>query len=164
MPHQKITQAFVDGLPYQDSGTLWVHDTELAGFNLSIGQRTKTYYAAGEHGSRFIRVKIGRADVTKANEARAVARDVLLPEIRRGVDSRASVRTTRPSTWSACPSCGQRNNASGGPPFPETRLTTDCNQGGKSKAARLDHRKHRRRTRPRLKVQVIANHAGLPFV
>ncbi|MBP7242809.1 tyrosine-type recombinase/integrase [Amaricoccus sp.] len=89
MPHTKITQAYVDGLPYQDSGTLWVHDTELAGFNLSIGQRTKTYYAAGEHGSRFIRVKIGRADVTKANEARAVARDVLLPEIRRGVDPRA---------------------------------------------------------------------------
>ncbi|MFI0397111.1 hypothetical protein [Paracoccus jiaweipingae] len=89
MPHQKITQALVDGLPYQDSGTLWVHDTELAGFNLSIGQRTKTYYAAGEHGNRFIRVKIGRADVTKANEARAVARDVLLPEIRRGVDPRA---------------------------------------------------------------------------
>lgn len=54
MPHQKITQAFVDGLPFQDSGTLWVHDT-----------------------------------VTKANEARAVARDVLLPEIRRGVDPRA---------------------------------------------------------------------------
>lgn len=89
MPHTKITQAYVDGLPFQDSGTLWVHDAELAGFNLSIGQRTKTYYAAGEHGNRFIRVKIGRADVTKANEARAVARDVLLPEIRRGVDPRA---------------------------------------------------------------------------
>lgn len=50
MPHTKITQAYVDGLPFQDSGTLWVHDTELAGFNLSIGQRTKTYCAAGEHG------------------------------------------------------------------------------------------------------------------
>jgi hypothetical protein len=34
-------------------------------------------------------VKIGRSDVTKANEARAVARDVLLPEIRRGVYPRA---------------------------------------------------------------------------
>lgn len=89
MPHQKITQALVDGLPFQDSGTHWVHDTDLAGFNLSVGRRTKTYYAAGEAGGRFIRVKIGRADVTKANEARAVARDILLPEIRRGVDPRA---------------------------------------------------------------------------
>lgn len=89
MPHQKITQALVDSLPYQDSGTFWVHDTELSGFNLSVGKQTKTYYAAGEHAGRFIRVKIGRSDVTKANEARAVARDVLLPEIRRGVDPRA---------------------------------------------------------------------------
>jgi integrase len=89
MPHQKITQALVDSLPYQDSGTFWVHDTELSGFNLSVGKQSKTYYAAGEHAGRFIRVKIGRSDVTKANEARAVARDVLLPEIRRGVDPRA---------------------------------------------------------------------------
>ncbi|GAW34874.1 hypothetical protein RA2_01927 [Roseovarius sp. A-2] len=36
-----------------------------------------------------MRVKIGRADVTKANEARAIARDILLPEIQRGVDPRA---------------------------------------------------------------------------
>lgn len=89
MPHQKITQALVDSLPYQNSGPFWVHDTELSGFNLSVGKQTKTYYAAGEHAGRFIRVKIGRSDVTKANEALAVARDVLLPEIRRGVDPRA---------------------------------------------------------------------------
>jgi hypothetical protein len=88
MPHQKITQALVDGLPYQDT-TVWYHDTELSGFNMSVGKQSKTYYAAGEHAGRFIRVKIGRCDVTKANEARAVARDVLLPEIRRGVDPRA---------------------------------------------------------------------------
>jgi integrase len=99
MPHQKITQALVDSLPYQDASTLWVHDSELSGFNLSVGQRTKTYYAAGEHAGRFIRVKIGRADVTKANEARAVARDVLLPEIRRGVDPRAKQLTDDDQTY-----------------------------------------------------------------
>lgn len=88
MPHTKITQTFVEGLPFQDS-TDWYHDTELAGFNLSVGRRSKTYYAAAENDGRFMRVKIGRADVTKANEARAVARDILLPEIRRGVDPRS---------------------------------------------------------------------------
>ncbi|MDF1716176.1 MAG: tyrosine-type recombinase/integrase [Antarcticimicrobium sp.] len=88
MPHTKITQAFVEGLPFHDS-TDWYHDTELAGFNLSVGRRSKTYYAAAENDGRFMRVKIGRADVTKANEARAVARDILLPEIRRGVDPRS---------------------------------------------------------------------------
>lgn len=85
--HTKITQALVDGLQFQDA-TTWYHDTELSGFNLSVGRRTKTYYAAGEHRGRFVRVKIGRADVTKANEARRIARDELLPAIRRGEDPR----------------------------------------------------------------------------
>lgn len=88
MPHTKITQAFVEGLPFHDS-TDWYHDTELAGFNLSVGRRSKTYYAAAENDGRFMRAKIGRADVTNANEARAVARDIVLPEIRRGVDPRS---------------------------------------------------------------------------
>jgi hypothetical protein len=96
MPHQKITQAYVDGLPFQDSGTLWVHDTELAGFNLSFGQRTKTYCAAGEHRSRFIRVKIGRADVTKANKARAFARALPVDRAVRALD-RLHGSTTRPT-------------------------------------------------------------------
>ncbi|RAP42466.1 hypothetical protein BYZ73_04555 [Rhodovulum viride] len=98
MPHQKITQALVDGLPYPDSGTLWVHDTELAGVNLSIGQRTKTYYAAGEHGNHFIRVKIGRADVTKANVARGCAR----PKSSRCTGTRlTSTRARSGSAWVA---------------------------------------------------------------
>ncbi|MDP2739597.1 MAG: hypothetical protein Q8O82_13075 [Pseudorhodobacter sp.] len=88
MPHQKITQALVDSLPFQEN-TVWYHDTELPGFNLAVGKTAKTFYAAGEHSRRFIRVKIGRADITRVNEARAVSRDVLLPEIRRGVDPRA---------------------------------------------------------------------------
>jgi hypothetical protein len=41
MPHTKITQAFVDGLPYHDS-TTWFHDTDLAGFNMLVGRRSKT--------------------------------------------------------------------------------------------------------------------------
>ena len=87
-PHQKITQALVDSLPYQDK-TVWYHDTELSEFNLSVGQTSKTLYACGEHKRKFVRVKIGRADITKVNVARAVAQNVLLLELRRGVDPRA---------------------------------------------------------------------------
>lgn len=93
MPHQKITQALVDSLPFQDEGTLWVHDTDLPGFNLTVGKTAKTFYAAGEHKRRFIRVKIGRADITQVNKARAVAANYLLPELRRGVDPRAKTMT-----------------------------------------------------------------------
>jgi integrase len=88
MPHQKLTQALVERLPYHDK-TVWYHDADLPGFNLSVGQQSKTLYACGEHKRKFVRVKIGRCDVTKVNEARAVAQNVLLPELRRGVDPRA---------------------------------------------------------------------------
>lgn len=88
MPHTKITQAFVEGLPFHNS-TDWYHDTDLAGFNMSVGRRSKTFYVGAGHQGRYMRVKIGRADVTKADKARTVARDILLPEIRRGVDPRA---------------------------------------------------------------------------
>jgi hypothetical protein len=77
MPHQKITQALVDALPFQDD-TVWYHDTDLPGFNLAVGKTAKTFYAAGEHKRRFIRVKIGRADITQVNKARAVAATFLV--------------------------------------------------------------------------------------
>lgn len=99
MPHQKLTQAFVDGLPFQEV-TVWYHDSELSGFNLAVGRSTKTFYAGGEHKRRFLRIKIGRADVVKVNEARAVARDVLLPEIRVGIDPRAKYLTEQDQTYS----------------------------------------------------------------
>lgn len=92
MPHQKITQALVDSLPFQEN-TVWYHDTDLPGFNLAVGRTAKTFYAAGEHKRRFIRVKIGRADITQVNKARAVAANYLLPELRRGVDPRAKTMT-----------------------------------------------------------------------
>lgn len=87
MPHAKITQAYVDGLPFSDA-TIWHHDTELAGFNLAVGKRTRTFYAASETQGRFLRVKIGRSDLVRVNVARDLARNVLLPEIRAGVDPR----------------------------------------------------------------------------
>ncbi|MFV0444500.1 MAG: tyrosine-type recombinase/integrase [Planctomycetaceae bacterium] len=99
MPHVKLTQALVEGLPFQDS-VIWYHDQELAGLNLSVGRRTKTFYASGENKGRFIRVKIGRADVTKVNEARAVARDILIPEIRRGIDPRAKTYSDDDAAYS----------------------------------------------------------------
>lgn len=87
MPQARITQAFVDGLKQQDA-TVWYHDTTLAGFNLAVGRQTKTFYAGGESKGRFTRIKIARADVVSVATARELARNVLLPEIRAGVDPR----------------------------------------------------------------------------
>ena len=98
MPTVKIDQAFVDKMRKADK-TTWYHDATLAGFALAVGSTGATFYAGGEHKRRFLRVKIGRADVVKVNEARAVARDVLLPELRVGIDPRAQYLSDKDETY-----------------------------------------------------------------
>lgn len=92
MPKAAITQAFVDRLPPADK-TTWYHDTALAGFVLSVGRTSKTFYAAAEFNRSFRRIKIGRADVMQANVARRIARDDMLPSLRQGIDPRPAKPT-----------------------------------------------------------------------
>lgn len=87
MPEASLSQAFVDRLPYSDTTTLY-HDTSLRGLVLSVGKTSKTFYASAEFKRSFRRTKIGRADLVKANTARLVARNVLLPELKSGIDPR----------------------------------------------------------------------------
>ncbi len=42
----KITQALLDSLPFQNSGTFWVNVAEHAGFNHAVGKITKTFCAS----------------------------------------------------------------------------------------------------------------------
>ena len=92
MPQASITQAFVDRLP-QAEKTTWFHDTALSGFQLCVGKSSKTFYACAEFKGSFRRTKIGRADLVKANTARALTRNVLLPELKSGIDPRGKFWT-----------------------------------------------------------------------
>lgn len=88
MPQAKLTKAFVDSLPFSDSGTIWYHDTKLPGLQLSVGRTTKTFFASAEFNRKLLRVKLGRADVMEPNVARKEARDTVLPALRQGEDPR----------------------------------------------------------------------------
>lgn len=83
MAKVKITKSAVDLLPFTTSGQLIVRDTELIGFGVCVGKHSKTYFAQREVYGRTVRIKIGRHNLTTAEEARREARQILA-QIERG--------------------------------------------------------------------------------
>ncbi len=70
----RLTKSTVAALSFSDSGQRVYFDTELRGFLLCVGKRTKTYYAQRQIGAKTVRVKIGGHDVFSADRARDEAR------------------------------------------------------------------------------------------
>lgn len=69
-------------LPYAETGQYRVRDSDVKGFLLLIGKRTKTFMAQGEHwknGSRVFsaRVKVGEFGEMSYRDAKVAAREVL---------------------------------------------------------------------------------------
>jgi integrase len=86
-----LTDRNVSDLPPPTDDRYLARDTELAGFFVQVGQRTKTFMVQGDlrvDGKRqSIRLKIGVAGRMTARKARAVAMEVL-GKIARGEDPR----------------------------------------------------------------------------
>lgn len=77
-----LTDKAVARLPYAAAGQYKARDTELGGFFIQVGKRSKTYMVEGEywrHGVREIRaqVKIGEFGDITTREARTKAKDAL---------------------------------------------------------------------------------------
>ncbi|HEY2530244.1 MAG TPA: Arm DNA-binding domain-containing protein [Xanthobacteraceae bacterium] len=74
---------------FAPSGQRIIRDTQLPGFFVMIGKRTKTFMAQGDlrvNGKRqSIRIKVGEVGEIKTREARAKAKE-LLGSIAKGVD------------------------------------------------------------------------------
>jgi hypothetical protein len=86
-----FTEKTVLAIPFTASGQAVVRDTELPGFLVRCGRRTKTYYVQGDlrvDGTRqTIWVKIGEVGELTAREARGKAKQ-MLGSIADGVDPR----------------------------------------------------------------------------
>jgi hypothetical protein len=86
-----LTDQIIAGLSAPATGRYVVRDSELAGFFVLVGQRSKTFMVQGDlriGGSRqTIRIKIGRADRLTTRKARAAAMETL-GKIARGEDPR----------------------------------------------------------------------------
>lgn len=79
----KLKKSTVEALPFTEMGQKVYFDTELRGFLLCVGRRTKTYYAQRQMGAKTVRVKIGGHDVYAADRARDEAR-LLIARMLRG--------------------------------------------------------------------------------
>jgi hypothetical protein len=93
MPEAKLqlTDKVVTDLPSPAADRYLVRDTDLAGFFVQVGKRTKTFMVQGDLRAggtrRTIRLKIGTADRMTTRKARAAAME-LLGKIARGEDPR----------------------------------------------------------------------------
>jgi len=95
-----LTDKNVAGLPYAPGAQYKARDTELAGFFVVVGSRSKTYFVHGDlrqagQRVRSVQVKVGAAGEFTAREARAKAK-ALLASIANGVDPSEKPRTKTP--------------------------------------------------------------------
>jgi integrase len=92
-----LSDKAIIALHFAASGQQIIRDTELPGFFVMIGKRTKTFMAQGDlrvDGKRqSIRIKIGEVGEIKTREARAKAKE-LLGSIAKGVDPRPKAQSS----------------------------------------------------------------------
>jgi integrase len=92
-----LSDKAIIALRFAPSGQHIIRDTELPGFFVIIGKRTKTFMAQGDlrvNGKRqSIRIKFGEVGEIKTREARAKAKE-LLGSIAKGVDPRRKAQSS----------------------------------------------------------------------
>lgn len=74
---QKLTKAFVEKLPFAQSGQKFYRDTELKGFGLRAGKTKKVYFAESKLHGKTVRASIARHNVITVDEARTRAKKIL---------------------------------------------------------------------------------------
>lgn len=80
---QKLTKAFVDKVGLESCGQMIYRDSDLMGFCLRVGTKTKIYFVESKLRTKTLRVTIGRHDVFTLDDARTQAK-VYLADIARG--------------------------------------------------------------------------------
>src|SRR5262245_66148053 len=77
MPTLRLTKRAIEALPYSSTGQILYRDTELTGFGLRVGKRSKVYFVESQVRRRTVRTSLGRADVFSPEAARKKALLVL---------------------------------------------------------------------------------------
>jgi integrase len=73
MPTLRLTKRTIEALPFAPTGQMLYRDTELTGFGVRIGKRSKVYFVESQVRRRTVRTSIGRADVFSPEAARKKA-------------------------------------------------------------------------------------------
>ena len=77
MPSLRFTKSAVAAIPHPKSGQKIYRDTQLRGFGLRVGAKSKVYIVEGQIHGRTCRTSIGRADVFCPDAARKMALPIL---------------------------------------------------------------------------------------
>lgn len=77
MPMLRLTKRIIETIENPANGQVFYRDTELPGFGLRVGARSKVFFAEGQVLRRTVRVTIGRADVLAPEIARKRALKLL---------------------------------------------------------------------------------------
>lgn len=82
---QKLTKSFVEKIPFPESGQVFYRDSDLKGFALRVGSKSKVYVAESKANGKTVRVTIGKHGVFTAEEAKQQAK-MILGTIAKGVN------------------------------------------------------------------------------
>jgi len=87
MAKVKLTKSTIDAIPFSERAQTLYFDTQMIGFGLCVGQRTKSYFAQRQIGQKTIRITIGHHGIFTPEQARKEARQ-LLARMANGEDPR----------------------------------------------------------------------------
>jgi hypothetical protein len=73
MPTLQLTKSNIERLPFTTAGQAFYRDTDLTGFGLRVGTKSKVYIAEGQVDGRTVRVTLGKASILGADQARKMA-------------------------------------------------------------------------------------------
>lgn len=73
MPKMKLLDSAIQRVPSPETGTAWYYDTDLAGFQIAIGRRTRTFYLVKSLAGRNVRKRLGEWPAVPAAAARRLA-------------------------------------------------------------------------------------------
>lgn len=85
MPKVKLTKSVVDSIPRPESGQVDYWDTELKGFGLTVGAKSKTYFVWRRVNGKLRKTVIGRHNEIPIQKAREQAAELLV-EMRKGIN------------------------------------------------------------------------------
>lgn len=89
MPTFNLTKRSIDAIPLERSGQKLYRDSELPGFGLRVGTRSKVFFAEGQVDRRTVRATIGKYGPLTPDVARKLALKILA-EMAQGRDPNAA--------------------------------------------------------------------------
>ena len=70
---KKLNKTFVDSLPYPEKGQVFYWDSDLQGFGMYVGMKSKTWFVEKRIDNKTKRVALGKYPALTAEQARSDA-------------------------------------------------------------------------------------------